>query len=62
MTHDHDEVGIVAAKMVALWVITLVAHNIDSILHTVLGILSIGYIAWKWRRDILKNRNENGQN
>lgn len=58
MTHDHDELSIALVKVGIMWLITLMAHNIDAIIHTVLGIMSIGYLAWKWRRDYKKYKLE----
>lgn len=58
MTHEHDELTLAGVKVLIIWIITLIAHNIDSILHTILALLSIAYLIWKWVRDYKKSKLE----
>lgn len=64
MTPEDESItnfSILVMKIIAWLGINFTASMINAILGNLFLVLSISYLAWKWRRDILKNRKENGK-
>jgi len=56
---SDDNFSIVFVKVVGLVGINIgvTLSNVSDIVSIVLGILSIGYLLWRWVREIKKQRN-----
>jgi hypothetical protein len=53
---DNSEFGWAFIKVMAIWVIGLLAHNYHVIAGNILVTLSIAYLVWKWVRDYKKEQ------